>query len=80
MHEGMDGWMDEGEKGREVTRDAMDAWNKGRSHTGGSMDRRWCTSHRPATGVDLQQGRERRKRRKEREHSQTLRQMHAGME
>ncbi len=64
----MDGCVDEGEKGREVTRDAMDAWNKGRSHTGGSMDRRWCTSHRPLLGLTFGREERRRKRRSENIH------------
>lgn len=42
----------------------MDAWNKGRSHTGGSVDRRWCTSHRPLLGLTF--NREERKRSKSR--------------
>ncbi len=54
-----------GTVGREVagrlTRDAMDAWNKGRSHSGGSMDRRWRTSNSLLLGMTF--NREERKRR-----------------
>ncbi len=46
-----------------ITRDATDAWKKGRSHSGGSMDRRWRTSHRPLLGMTF--NREERKRKEE---------------
>lgn len=43
----------------------MDAWNKGRSHTAGGMDRRWCTSHRLLLGLTFnrEEGKRRNRRR-----------------